>query len=304
MTTASQTYTEQDVEAFFDETLGTYLSFWDADGVLHTGYFTGERDEDYRAASARTSEILAEYAEIDSSSSVLDVGCGCGNFLIELAQRFGCRGVGLDLSSERIAFAKRKLAGAGGLDVEFRHGSATRMPFRPDTFSHVVSQDALFLVPEKPTTHREVFRVLRPGGLFAFSDFLQPKQEVSERARKHVYDRVRWNGGYSLAGYQAALEQAGFDIVLGLDLASHLKQTYRVLGRTAAERAESIVSTASTASTADPADTTSTVDTAAARDWMLAFAESCKQLQIAIADGEFGWGMIVARKPAGRGAAR
>jgi SAM-dependent methyltransferase len=285
MTTASQTYTEQDVETFFDQTLGTYLSFWDGDGVLHTGYFADAEDSDYRAASERTSQILATYAEIDSSSSVLDVGCGCGNFLLGLARRHRCRGVGLDLSSERIAFAREKLAADPGPEVEFVHGSATRMPFEPDTFSHVVSQDALCLVPDKPTTHHEVFRVLRPGGLFAFSDFLQPKEEVSERARRHVYDRVRWNGGYSLVGYQVALERAGFEIVLGLNLASHLKQTYRVLGRTAAERAES---------TSDRAG----------RDWMRAFAESCGQMQIAIADGEFGWGMIVARKPLDAGAAR
>jgi ubiquinone/menaquinone biosynthesis C-methylase UbiE len=294
MTTASRTYTEQDVEAFFDETLRTYLSFWDRDGVLHTGYFAGSADgvgradpadTDYRAASERASDLLATYAGIDHSSYVLDVGCGCGNFLIGLARRFGCRGVGLDLSGERIAFATAKLAAEGGLDVAFRHGSATRMPFGPDSFSHVVSQDALFLVPDKPRTHTEVFRVLRPGGLFAFSDFLQPTEEVSEAAREHVYDRVRWNGGYSLVGYQAALERAGFEILLARNLASHLDQTYRVLGRTAAERA---------ASTSDTA----------ARDWMLAFAESCGQLQVAIAAGEFGWGMVVARKPAGTGEGR
>ena len=283
MTTASRVYTEQDVQAFFDQTLRTYLSFWDDDGVLHTGYFADAADDDYRAASERTSQILATYAEIDSSASVLDVGCGCGNFLIGLARRLGCRGVGLDLSGERIAFARQKLAGESGLDVEFVHGSATRMPFEPDTFSHVVSQDALFLVPDKPTTHHEVHRVLRPGGLFAFSDFLQPKEQVSERARRHVFDRVRWNGGYSLVGYQQALEHAGFEIVLGLNLAGHLRQTYRVLGRTATERA---------GATADPA----------ARDWMLAFAESCEQMQVAIAAGEFGWGMVVARKPARAGA--
>ena len=282
MTTASQTYTEQDVEAFFDQTLQTYLSFWDGDGVLHTGYFAGPDDTDYHAASDRTSDILAGYAEIDDSSYVLDVGCGCGNFLLGLARKHRCRGAGLDLSGERIGFARGKLAGEPGLDVEFVHGSATRMPFEPDTFSHVVSQDALFLVPDKPTTHHEVLRVLRPGGLFAFSDFLQPKEEVSERARKHGYDRVRWNGGYSLTGYQQALERAGFEILLGLNLASHLKQTYRVLGVMATERA---------ASTADTA----------AREWMLGFAESCGEMQLAIADGEFGWGMFVARKPGSAG---
>jgi len=276
MVTTSHPYTERDVGDFFDQTLQTYLSFWDSDGVLHTGYFANDADTDYRAASERTSDILAADAKIDNSSYVLDVGCGCGNFLIDLAKRFGCRGAGLDLSNERIKFAQEKLAGED-LGIEFHHGSATQMPYEPGTFSHVVSQDALCLVPDKPHSHAEIHRVLQPGGTFAFSDFLQPKEKISERARKHVYDRVRWNGGYSLVGYQSALEQAGFEIILARNLGSHLRQTYRVLGKTARERAE-------------------TTSDAAARDWMLAFSVSCGEIQAAIDDGEFGWGIFVARK--------
>jgi sarcosine/dimethylglycine N-methyltransferase len=272
------TFTESDVREFFDQTLETYLAFWDSDGVLHTGYFAGDSDTDYRAASDRTSEIVAADAGLDSSSYVLDVGCGCGNFLMGIARRTGCRGVGLDLSEERIKFARERLGGEAGLDVRFDHGSATGMPYPDNEFSHVVSQDALCLVPDKPRSHTEIHRVLRPGGIFAFSDFLQPRPEVSERARKHVYDRVRWNGGYSFLGYQAALAAAGFEILLARNVASHLRQTYRVLGRTARENAEN---------TRD----------AAVRDWMLAFSASCQEIQVAIDDGEFGWGIFVARKP-------
>ena len=74
-------YTEQDVEDFFDQTLPHYLGFWDSTGVLHTGIFAGPDDTDYRAAADRTSATLADAAGIDSASSVLDVGCGCGNFV-------------------------------------------------------------------------------------------------------------------------------------------------------------------------------------------------------------------------------
>ncbi|TMD12492.1 MAG: methyltransferase domain-containing protein [Chloroflexi bacterium] len=277
MPVSSRVYTETDVETFFDQTLNNYLSFWDSQGALHTGYFAGEGDQDYQAAQQRTSDMLAADAGIDESSYVLDVGCGCGNFLIHLAERFGCRGEGLDLSEERIRFAQ-KLAGDNPR-IQFRHASATQMPYEPDRFTHVVSQDALCLVPDKERSHTEIFRVLRPGGLFAFSDFLQPQEAISERARKHVYDRVRWNGGYSLVGYQAALEMAGFEILLARNLGNHLKQTYRVLGKTAQERSQ-------------------TASEDAAREWMLAFSASCKEIQVAIDDREFGWGMIVARKPA------
>jgi len=277
MPVSSRVYTETDVETFFDQTLNNYLSFWDSQGALHTGYFAGEGDQDYQAAQQRTSDMLAADAGIDESSYVLDVGCGCGNFLIHLAERFGCRGEGLDLSEERIRFAQ-KLAGDNPR-IQFRHASATQMPYEPDRFTHVVSQDALCLVPDKERSHTEIFRVLRPGGLFAFSDFLQPQEAISERARKHVYDRVRWNGGYSLVGYQAALEMAGFEILLARNLGNHLKQTYRVLGKTAQERSQ-------------------TTSEDAAREWMLAFAASCKEIQVAIDAREFGWGMIVARKSA------
>jgi len=277
MSAASRSYTEQDVEAFFDQTLDNYLNFWDSDGVLHTGYFADGNDDDYGAAAQQTSAVLASEARIDASSRVLDVGSGCGNFLMYLARRFGCAGEGLDLSEERVKFARNKLAGEPDPRITFRHGSATQMPYEPGTFTHVVSQDALCLIPDKPRSHAEIERVLAPGGIFAFSDFLQPRAQVSERARKHVFDRVRWNGGYSLIGYQEALDSRGFEILLARNLRGHIRQTYRVLGATAAARASTV---------ADPAG----------RDWLLAFAESCQQMQIAIEDDEFSWGMFVARK--------
>ena len=44
-------------------------------------------------------------------------------------------------------------------------------------------------------------------------------------------------------------------------------------------------------------DRAATTEDTAARDWMLAFAASCGEIQIAIAEGEFGWGIFVVRKP-------
>ena len=274
-------FSEQDVEQFFDQSTGNYLSFWDSEGVLHTGYFAAGNTGDYHAAAEQTSILLGDEAGLDASSRVLDVGCGCGNFVFHLAGRFGCRVEGLDLSRERIDFALRKRAEARGdlaRRVEFRHGSATQLPYEPGSFSHVVSQDALFLVPEKARSHDEMFRALRPGGKLVLSDFLQPRAEVGPRARKHVYDRVRWSAGLSLVGYQVALERAGFEIRLARELSPHLKRTYQVLGEVAAERAAQAV---------DPA----------AREWMLAFSASCVEIGVAIDDGEFGWGVLVAERP-------
>ena len=86
MTTASQTYTERDVEAFFDQTLSTYLRFWDSDGVLHTGYFADPRDDGLPGrVRAHLGDPGRRTRRSTARSSVLDVGCGCGNFLLGLA---------------------------------------------------------------------------------------------------------------------------------------------------------------------------------------------------------------------------
>lgn len=276
-------YSEQDVEDFFDQSLKHYLDFWDSSGVLHTGIFDGDSDTDYRAAADRTSALLAADAGIGRESHVLDVGCGCGNFVRFLAERTGCLAEGIDLSKERIAFAASQASTqATGGRVRFRHGSLTALPYETGTFTHVVSQDALFLVPDKARSHAEIFRVLQPGGVFAFSDFLQPRPEISAQARTHVYDRVRWSGGYSLPDYLAALEAAGFGITGFHDLKNNIRHTYQVLGAMARERAGTGSDTGS-----DPA----------ARDWMLGFAASCREIQAAIDRDEFGWGMITAGKP-------
>src|SRR5882724_10247307 len=103
-------YTESDVKEFFDRTTETYLSFWDSEGVLHTGFFAGPDDTDYHAAADRTSDVVATDGGIDASSYVLDVGCGCGNFLFHLWEHRKCQGEGLDLSVERVKFATEKLA--------------------------------------------------------------------------------------------------------------------------------------------------------------------------------------------------
>lgn len=282
MPVGGRAYTERDVEAFFDQTLDSYLTFWDGDGVLHTGYFADGNTGDYRAAARATSAVLSEEGMIDGSSHVLDVGSGCGNFLMYLASVSGCGGEGLDLSEERVKFALRQLSGEQASRITFRHGSATQLPYAPETFTHVVSQDALFLVPDKPRSHAEIMRVLKPGGILAFSDFLQPTAAISERARTHVFDRVRWNEGYSLIGYQQALDRCGFEILLARNLRAHIRQTYHVLGEAAAARLEE-------------------VSAPEGRDWLRAFERSCQEIQTAIDDDEFGWGLFVARKRPGAG---
>jgi len=91
---------------------------------------------------------------------VLDAGCGHGNYVIdELKDRIG-RAVGIDADPSCTA---RNVC----LD-EIVHGTLDRMPFSDASFDAVISLWVLEHLEEPKRTVAEIYRILKPGGCFAF----------------------------------------------------------------------------------------------------------------------------------------
>jgi ubiquinone/menaquinone biosynthesis C-methylase UbiE len=107
---------------------------------------------------------------IQPNMRILDVGCGGGRFALRLAERFpDVSVVGLDLSPEQIARAKRRLGsgkpGAALAErVSFVEGSAIDMPFDDGEFDLVYSLGSLKHWPDPAQGLRECAHVLSPGG--------------------------------------------------------------------------------------------------------------------------------------------
>lgn len=110
----------------------------------------------------------------------LDVGTGRGLMAIALAKAEpGVRVVGVDIWTQRDlvgnsqARAERnaRLEGVASR-VRFRRADARALPFRTSSFDGVVSSLTIHNLPEgdRPTAFREIHRVLRPGGRFAYLD--------------------------------------------------------------------------------------------------------------------------------------
>lgn len=94
------------------------------------------------------------------SVDVLDIGCGHGNFVIdELGEVFTSK-TGYDVSPESCS---------GNTSVDrVVIGNGKNLPFDVSSFDVVVSLWAFEHVPDPLAVFREVFRVLRPNGVFAF----------------------------------------------------------------------------------------------------------------------------------------
>src|ERR1700756_4720924 len=113
--------------------------------------------ERFRALAARLR------AELPHGGDVLEVAPGPGYFAVEMAKAGAYRVTGLDISRTMVELARANAAEAG-VEVDFRRGDASAMPFADDSFDLLTCSAAFknFARPHKAL--EEMYRVLRPGG--------------------------------------------------------------------------------------------------------------------------------------------
>lgn len=104
-------------------------------------------------------EKMLEIAMVDRSDVVYDIGCGDGRIVIMAAEKYGARGVGIDIDPRRIKQSKEGARNAGVEElVEFRLGDATKMDISE------ASVVTLYLLPESNEILRpQLEEQLKPG---------------------------------------------------------------------------------------------------------------------------------------------
>lgn len=119
-----------------------------------------------------------------AGASVIDAGCGNGRNLIYLANTFGMKGVGVDISSAAIAQARRASA---TLPISYHVGSAGGV-LPAENESQTLALDMMtshFLTEKERIALRdELYRVLVPGGFLFMKTFLKDEDLHTARLLK------------------------------------------------------------------------------------------------------------------------
>ncbi|MDP9238674.1 MAG: class I SAM-dependent methyltransferase [Chloroflexota bacterium] len=159
--------------------------------------------------SAAFGLLLLEHVPLPRDGAVLDIGCGTGFPLLELAQRCGpaARAYGVDVWRAALhrAEAKRRMIGVARAAVI--HADAVALPFAGDRFDLVVSNLGVNNFADPDAALREIARVLTPAGTVALTTNLRghmaefyaafeqtllalDDQPAIEVLRKHIDHRV------------------------------------------------------------------------------------------------------------------
>ena len=110
---------------------------------------------------------LVKYAGIREGQRVLDVACGTGVVAVTAARQ-GAHVTGQDLTPELLSVA-RENARVASVTIEWHEGDVEQLPFEAATFDVVVSQYGHMFAPRPDVAVGEMLRVLKPGGVVAFS---------------------------------------------------------------------------------------------------------------------------------------
>jgi sarcosine/dimethylglycine N-methyltransferase len=213
---AEDYYDSEDADTF-------YSTVWGGQD-LHVGCY--EETADIRDASDVTVDRMADKLAITDATRILDIGAGYGGAMRRVVGRNGGSATCLNISEVQNDTNRHRNRQQGFADrIRVVHGVFEQIPEPNESFDVVWSQDAILHSDQRKTVLEEVWRVLKPGGLFVFTDPMQ-SDDADPAQLQPVYDRLQLTSLGSFRFYREAAETIGFETVEQEDLTHNLRTHY------------------------------------------------------------------------------
>lgn len=129
----------------------------------------------------------------DFSGKLLEVPVGTGVLTMPVYAELPDADITcLDYSADMMARAQRRAEAAGLTRLHFQQGDVGALPFDEESFDIVLSLNGFHAFPDKEAAYREVFRVLKPGGIFCGCFYVQGENRRTDFFVNHFYTPKGW----------------------------------------------------------------------------------------------------------------
>lgn len=186
--------------------------------------------EQIHVGGAEQTDILAKKAGVGKAGEnfiLLDICSALGGPARHLAEKYKINVVGLDITPEMVEEAKKRTEGKPYANkIEYRIGSGLDIPAHSNTFDVVWGQDAWCYIRDKVRLIEETWRVLKPGGILAFTDWIWGPVLPTEEESDFLMEFMVFPDLQTLDGYAKIIENTGYKLIekedLGEDFAKHM----------------------------------------------------------------------------------
>ncbi|KAI8874326.1 S-adenosyl-L-methionine-dependent methyltransferase [Ramicandelaber brevisporus] len=187
------------------------------------------KGEGFKQSIARHEHFLASLGQFKPGQKVLDVGCGVGGPAREIARFAGCNVTGINNNDYQIALATKYSERMGVTPLtSYTKGDFMEMPFADESFDGAYAIEATCHAPKLAGVYGEIFRVLKPGGVFAVYEWCTTdKYDPENPVHRRVIHEVELGDGipklFPTTECLAALKEVGFEIEFAQNMAeSHI----------------------------------------------------------------------------------
>ena len=172
------------------------------------------------AGGLKATEELLEMCQVTETTDLLDVGCGTGYTACQIAKKYGCRVVGIDISENMIARATER-AQKENLEIEFQIADVTQLPFEDQSFDVVIMESFLNILGKADIISKaldEISRVTRSGGRVGANEVFADESTPPELL-EHIRELLKGTMGpgqglaqFTPTEFKAFFEGAGLKV--------------------------------------------------------------------------------------------
>ena len=149
-----------------------------------------------RPGGKKATEWLFKQAEFTPQSRVLEIACNMATTSIDIAKRFNCHIIGIDMDKSALAKAKQNVIKNNVSQlVDIQQADASKLPFADNSFDVVINEAMLTMYADKTKARllNEYFRVLKPGGKLLTHDIMLDNPKNSQDVMAQIHNAINVN---------------------------------------------------------------------------------------------------------------